>query len=69
MSYRIHVPRGGGLARLPEDYETIDEATLAFELDPGDVPWCFIGRHEPGQDLFVLRGVVQASRVTWRPVS
>jgi hypothetical protein len=63
--YRIHVPRSGKVTRLPEEYDTVEEAILAFELDHDDAPWCLVDRREADKAPFVLRGVVEGSRVAW----
>ena len=44
--YHIHVPRSGKVTRLPEEYDTVEEAILAFELDHDDAPWCLVDRRE-----------------------
>jgi hypothetical protein len=66
--YHIHVPKGGVVTRLPEEYDTADEAILAFELDHEDAPWCLVDRRESNKAPFVLRGVVEGSRVAWNNV-
>lgn len=66
--YHIHVPRGGKVTRLPEEYDTVEEAILAFELDHDDAPWCLVDRRESDKAPFVLRGAVEGSCVAWSNV-
>ena len=68
VSYHIYVPRGGALTCLPHEYDTIEDAVLAFELDHDDAPWCLLDRFDKDRSPFVLRGLVEGSRVAWRPV-
>ena len=68
VSYHIHVPRGGVLTCLPDVYETLDEAILAFELDTRDAAWCLIDRSEKGEAPFVMRGTVEGALLKWAPV-
>lgn len=63
--FHIHVPKGGVVTRLPEEYDTVDEAILAFELDHDNVPWCLVDRRDDDRTPFVLRGVVEGTRVAW----
>ena len=67
-SYHIHVPRGGVVTCLPDEYDTVEDAILAFELDHENTPWCLVDRHEQGGAPFVLRGSVDGSRVAWSSV-
>lgn len=68
--YHIHVPRGGVVTPLPEEYDSAEEAILAFELDHDNFPWCLVDRRETAGDApFVLRGAVEGSRVAWRNVN
>jgi len=68
VTYHIHVPKGGRVTCLPESYETLDDAILAFELDTQEVAWCLIDREEQDQSPFVMRGVVEDKRLKWTPV-
>lgn len=53
---------------LPDDYETLEEAILAFELDTRDAAWCLIDRREREQAPFVMRGAVEGALLKWEPV-
>jgi hypothetical protein len=53
---------------LPGAYETLEDAVLAFELDSEGVSWCLIDSREKDQAPFVLRGVVEGSRLRWTSV-
>ena len=69
-TYRIHIPRGRALVCLPTDYETLEEAKLAFEIDSGEARWCFIGPYEPESDapLYIVHGMVGEDAVLWKSV-
>jgi hypothetical protein len=68
VSYHIHVPRGGVVTCLPEDYDTLEDAILAFELDTREASWCLIDRRENDRAPFVMRGTVEGTRLHWAPV-
>ena len=68
VGYHIHVPRGGVVTCLPDEYDTVEDAILAFELEHEDTPWCLVDRREGARAPFVLRGAVEDARVAWRSV-
>ena len=67
--YRIYVYRNSVLRCLSGDYETPEDAQLAFEKTPGGIPCCLIGDVDPHAErtTFVLYGEALTGRkVQWK---